>query len=159
MASWCFGLLMWRTNSLEKTPMLGKIEGRRRRWQQRMRWHYWLDGHEFEQALHELVMDREAWCGTVHGVESGTTEWTELKNFIIYITTLTCLSKYKQILPRLLFKTIHLLDRKSNRHCDFPKKGVLNFSESQNLVTQRLFIVSYMKTNLVLQKKITFKIY
>ena len=49
-----FGHLMWRANSLEKTLMLGKIEGRRRRGQQRMRWfwwHHWLSGHEFEQAL------------------------------------------------------------------------------------------------------------
>ena len=45
-----FGHLMWRTNSLEKTLMLGKTEARRRGWQ-RMRWHHWLDGHEFEWAL------------------------------------------------------------------------------------------------------------
>ena len=45
-----FGHLMWRTDSLEKTLMLGKIGGRRRRGQQRMRWHHWLDGHEVEQA-------------------------------------------------------------------------------------------------------------
>ena len=45
-----FGHLMWRTDSLEKTLMLGKIGGRRRRGQQRMRWHHWLDGHELEQA-------------------------------------------------------------------------------------------------------------
>ena len=47
----CFGHLMRRTDSLEKTLMLGKIEGRRKRGWQRMRWHHWLDGHEFEQAL------------------------------------------------------------------------------------------------------------
>ena len=49
-----FGHLMWRTDSLEKTLMLGKTEGRRRRGRQRMRWvgwHHWLDGHEFDQAL------------------------------------------------------------------------------------------------------------
>ena len=45
-----FGHLMWRTDSLEKTLMLGKIEGGRRRGWQRMRWHPWLNGHEFEQA-------------------------------------------------------------------------------------------------------------
>ena len=134
-----FSHLMWRADSLEKTLMLGKIEGRRRRGQQRMRW---LDGVSDLMdldlgGLRELVMAREAWRAAVHGVTKSWTRlsnWTELPVQLVLDLYSVALNTFIVMQLSWLSIATHLPIHIYPEHFNHPKQTVFPLSKNSPIL-------------------------